>query len=62
MAGDAGRVEGLGGVLSDVVGDGPDGQRLAGAGQVGSVPDGPGVGLRAEPERDRGGAGVRGWW
>ena len=57
-----GGVEGFGGVFGDVVGDGRDGQRASGAGQVASVLDGPGVGLCAEPQRERrmAGSGVGG--
>ena len=55
--GDAGGVEGFGGVLGDVVRHGLDRQRAAGAGQVRGVADGPGVGLGAEPQRDRRAAG-----
>ena len=52
LGGQAGGGEGLGGVLGDVVRHGLAVQRLAGAGQLAAVPDDPGVGLRAEAERD----------
>jgi hypothetical protein len=64
VGGDAGGGEGLG----DVLGDGLPVERLASAGQPGAVPDDPGVGLRAEPERhglvlvvddERGGGGLQ---
>ena len=52
LGGQAGGGQGLGGVLGDVVGHGGAVERLAGAGQVVTVADDPGVGLRAEAEPD----------